>query len=313
MGIVVAYQDLTHKQCSGDRPRCEACVERDVECRYDTVAEETHFQAAKRKYTELERQMNDFKSVYHALQVRPKGDAQAIFRRIRRGDDVDVIARHIEFGDLLIQVALEPETRYRYKFPLVPVMPAHLLGPWNPYLDSMIYEWAATADDQGHSPTTSQDDKHSLSLTSAETVAPYLKPYHAAEVINHQLNSVEPSRWTTVSSDNMLMRSLLRAYLLQEHCWDTCLQKDYFLEDMAKMRRGFCSPLLVNAVLAASCVRLSPSPPKGVVLFRLALTGHRTAINPSRTVPSFGTPRHWAIVFLQKPRGCGSSNTTARA
>jgi len=230
---------------------------------YDTAAEETHSQAAKRRYTELQAHKTDLELVYEALQSRPETDAQAILGRIRRGDDVNVIARHINFGDLLIQVALEPETRYRYEFPMVRDIPAHLIGSWNPYLDSLIYEWtpAAVALD-GSSPTTTNSSRStgSLSPTTIETYAPYLKPYHAAEVISNQLNSVEPSRWTSVCSDNTLMRKLLGAYFLQEHGWYTCIQKDDFLEDMANMRNDSCSPLLVNALLAAACVRPTPCP-----------------------------------------------------
>ena len=232
------------------------CISRQSECVYDTAAEETHSQAAKRRYTELQARKTSLELVYEALQSRSETDAQAILGRIRRGDDVNVIARHINFGDLLIQVALEPETRYRYEFPLVRDIPTHLVGSWNPYLDSLIYEWTpAAAASDGSSSTSSSPSTGSLSPTTIETYAPYLKPYHAAEVINHQLNSVEPSRWTSVCSDNTLMRKLLGAYFLQEHGWYTFIQKDYFLEDMANMRLDSCSPLLVNALLAAACVR----------------------------------------------------------
>lgn len=75
-----------------------------------------------------------------------------------------------------------------------------------------------------------------------------------------QLSAVEPSKWTTVCADNVLMRRLLHAFFLQDHDWWTAFQKDYFLEDMAKMRLQFCSSLLVNAVLALSCVALMNPP-----------------------------------------------------
>jgi len=151
-------------------------------------------------------------------------------------------------------------------------MPAHLHGAWNPYLGSLIYEFTSTAacrpaSSSATSPLAPPEGiRPGLSPTAVDAYTPYLKPYHAAEVVNHQLYSVEPSRWTAVCSDNILMRKLLQAYFLQEHDWHAFVQKDYFLQDMARMRNDFCSPLLVNALLAAACVRFLPSPPRPLAL-----------------------------------------------
>ena len=135
-------------------------------------------------------------------------------------------------------------------------MPTYLLRSTNHYLNSMIYEWAW----QEHSQeaTATQSSSPSTPSTAAPALSPYKKPYHAAEIVDPRLSAVEPARWITVSNDNDLMRNLLSAYFLQDHDWWHLFQKDYFLEDMAKMREGLCSSLLVNAVLAASCVSIRP-------------------------------------------------------
>ena len=52
-----------------------------------------------------------------------------------------------------------------------------------------------------------------------------------------------------------LMRDLLRVFLRCEYHFTAAIQKDLFLEDMAAQREDFCSSLLVNMVLAYSCVR----------------------------------------------------------
>ena len=171
-------------------------------------------------------------------------------QKIRRGDDINDVARHIEYADLLLQVSLAPETRYRYVFPISPSMPAHLLQPSNAYLDSLIYEWVWP---QTTNPPTSPIRRPREASDEAD--APYLKPYHAAEIIDARLSAAEPSKWTTVCRDDALMRRLLSAFFLQDHDWWTCFHKDYFLQDMIKMHHQLCSPLLVNAVLAISCVR----------------------------------------------------------
>jgi hypothetical protein len=82
-----------------------------------------------------------------------------------------------------------------------------------------------------------------------------LRPFHAAHVVDPLLSDAKPSLWTAVCQDDLLMRELLAAWLQCEYFFTTPLQKDYFLQDMASHNQDFCSPLLVNAVLAYACVR----------------------------------------------------------
>ncbi|KAF4466393.1 Zn(2)-C6 fungal-type DNA-binding domain [Fusarium albosuccineum] len=231
---------------------CVACRRRkakSVDCVYEAEANETRAGAAKRKFDELQANKTAYERVFDALRSRSQVDAEAVLTKIRRGENVDDIARQIEYGDLLLQTALVPETSYRYEFPLSPHMPARLTSHSNPYLNSLIYELATPpATPSGHPLLRTQPG-----VPSSEVYTPYLKPYHAAEIIDPQLSAVVPSKWTTVCSDDALMRRLLAAFFLQDHDWWTAFHKDYFLRDMAHMRDDFCSALLVNALLALSC------------------------------------------------------------
>ncbi|KAJ3538441.1 hypothetical protein NM208_g5904 [Fusarium decemcellulare] len=236
-------------KCSGTRPKCAACISQSVDCVYEAEANETRAGAAKRKYDELQANKTAYERVFDALRSRSQVDAEAVLTKIRRGENVDDIARQIEYGDLLLQTALVPETTYRYEFPLSPHMPARLTSHPNPYLSSLIYELATPpATPSGHPLLRTQPG-----VPSSEVYTPYLKPYHAAEIIDPQLSAVVPSKWTTVCSDDALMRRLLAGFFLQDHDWWTAFHKDYFLQDMVHMRDDFCSALLVNAVLALSC------------------------------------------------------------
>ncbi|KAM5528913.1 C6 transcription factor [Fusarium oxysporum f. sp. phaseoli] len=67
------------------------------------------------------------------------------------------------------------------------------------------------------------------------------------------MDEIIPSQWTTVNADDDLMRTLIRAYFLYEYDWFTFFHKDYFLDDMLAGPSTFCSPLLVNAILAVGC------------------------------------------------------------
>ncbi|KAK4651101.1 hypothetical protein QC762_0089200 [Podospora pseudocomata] len=179
-----------------------------------------------------------------------------IFKRIRMEGPPESILRHIKEGDLLLQLSLKPEMRFRYVFPYVSEMPAHLHRPDNPYIESCFYEWSALQR-SGFEMSTCTNKRTTDSPRSSSSPEPrpesiYLMPFHAAEIIEPLLNDIFPSKWTVVCADDVLMRRLIAAWLSAEYQWIVVLQKDCFLQDMAHGpgRRGCCSSLLVNAVLA---------------------------------------------------------------
>ncbi|KAK0671260.1 hypothetical protein QBC41DRAFT_315845 [Cercophora samala] len=246
-------------KCNAERPSCAYCVTAEIPCLYDTSASnETHSQALKRKFGELEARAAVYVELYELLRDRSDIESAEIFKRIRGGGTPGSILRRIKEGDLLLQLSLKPETRYRYVFPYVSEMPAHLYRPDNPYIDSCIYEWSALPRSSSEVSTwANKDTVDSPRNSSSPEPGPqsiYLMPCHAAEIIEPLLNDIFPSKWTVVCTDDALMRKLIGAWLSTEHQWIVVLQKDCFLQDMATghaaMRKGCCSSLLVNAILA---------------------------------------------------------------
>ena len=156
------------------------------------------------------------------------------------------ILSQVKEGDLLLQLSLVPETRFRFDFPFKTEMPSSLRIANQPYLQSLLYEATSVA-------PTAASHRPTSELYSPQ----YLKPYHASVLVDPRLDAVKPSKWTTVSTDDDLMRALLRLYLFHEYHYLNCFQKDYFLDDMLSGSEQFCSSLLVNAVLALACVSTS--------------------------------------------------------
>ncbi|RYP63216.1 hypothetical protein DL769_007023 [Monosporascus sp. CRB-8-3] len=68
-----------------------------------------------------------------------------------------------------------------------------------------------------------------------------------------------PSTWTTVTSDVNLVRHLLALYFCWEYPTFASLSKEHFLRDFYAGRHRYCSPILVNALLALGC-RFSEQP-----------------------------------------------------
>ena len=199
----------------------------------------------KRKLDKLQDSHKVYDQLFQAIQSRSEADAASIFKRIREGGDCESILRHISVGDILLQLHVEPETRYRYVFPYKTQMPTSLLSPKNPYLHSLLYETTFATSTSEQALPSSANEKYRPQ---------YLKPLLAAEIVDPRLDSVKPSMWTNVSTDDDLMRAILRAYLLFEYDCFVFFHKDYFLDDMVQGSNQFCSSLLVNAVLALACV-----------------------------------------------------------
>ena len=222
---------------------CRLCVQHGVDCIYLTKTTETHTQALKRKYNNIQDQKSPYEELFHLLRSKSEKESNEIVQRIRAGGDVESILRQVKDGDLLLQLSLVPETRCRSEFPFQKEMPSSLRIFNQPYLQSLIYEATSVA-----SAAASPRPINELYCPQ------YLKPYHASVLVDSRLAAVKPSNWTTVSTDDDLMRVLLSLYLFHEYRWLSCFHKDYFLDDMLSESERFCSSLLVNAVLALACV-----------------------------------------------------------
>lgn len=169
-------------------------------------------------------------------------------RRIKMGADVEEVLRHVRDGDLLVQLSVEPETRLRYTLPYMDSMPAFLLVDDNQYLSTPLYEATFKA------PTSTSDTLDPDESNTRKYMDPYMKPSHAAEVVEPILDRAHARQWTNIISDDGLFRRLITIYLSHQHAAFFWFKKELFLEDLVARRTQFCSSLLVNAVLAAACV-----------------------------------------------------------
>jgi hypothetical protein len=161
-------------------------------------------------------------------------DAMNILRRIRAGADPEAVVGQVREGNLLMQLSLRPESRRRYDLPYITEMPAFLLTPDNPYPAPSLFHAQFDLQDHG--------------ITSI-----YTKPFHAAVLSDALIDKATISGWTTIISSDELFRQLLRSFFQYAYPEWFPFHKDLFLSDMVANRAEFCSPLLVNAVLANAC------------------------------------------------------------
>jgi hypothetical protein len=212
-------------------------VARDTECRYG----ETEARQIRRRYQQLKDKRTAQEELYDMLQTMSERDAADVFRRIRSGAKAEALVRHVQEGSLVLGLSLAPETRTRYEFPYMATIPPALRE--SIYFQSHVFDAIQTLEDNTHATRPNQ-----IALQSN-----YSKPLLAAEMVDPLLAEARPSQWTQVSSNDLLLRKLLEGYFMFEYPWEFIFHKDYFLEDMASGGNRFCSPLLVNAVLAKAC------------------------------------------------------------
>ncbi|PTB68119.1 N-terminal fungal transcription regulatory domain-containing protein [Trichoderma citrinoviride] len=257
--VILAACNTCRKQktkCSGERPSCSRCLQRRSECLYTTQPGETTSQALKRGYRDLRQRTSVHEELFELLRNLPDREADHVFKRIRDGADVNTILNLIRAGNLLLQMAVAPETRFRYEFPYRSEMPDYCIEN-NPYLDSIIWGAASLYAHQDRQPdvlaaASAAGRAGDYGTEGYESI--YLKPFHAAEVVDPRLIDARISRWTSVSNDDALMREMLAVFLRCEYMFTSAFQKDYFLDDLVAKRDEFCSSLLVNIILAYACV-----------------------------------------------------------
>jgi hypothetical protein len=150
-------------------------------------------------------------------------------------------------------------------------MPRYLCNPSNDYLKTLLCE-ATVLDGPGQLANPVREVK-----SEDDESRPYLHPFHAATIVDPRLKIIKPSNWTIVSEDDELMRRVLHYYFLYDYVSFCSFHKDHFLDDMRSGERGFCSPLLVNAILAHACV----SVPHG--LRQIVCVSDQAAAQLSRT------------------------------
>ncbi|KAK1907789.1 hypothetical protein P3342_006118 [Pyrenophora teres f. teres] len=234
---------IRKSKCDNVKPKCTACVVRDSECRHS----ETESRQFKRKYQQLKEKRTAQEELFDMLQNMPEKDAANVFNRIRAGANAEAIVQHVQEGSLVMELSNVPKASPRFHFPYVDSIPPRLRE--SVYFQSRIYE-AIDAYSQG---TGSPKDP------SVSRQSNYANPILAAKIIESSLDVARISHWTNVCSNDHLLRNLLYGYLIHQYPKHHFFHKGYFLEDMVSKSSEFCSPLLMNAILAKACVSQFPN------------------------------------------------------
>ncbi|RFU76407.1 nitrogen assimilation transcription factor nira [Trichoderma arundinaceum] len=124
-----------------------------------------------------------------------------------------------------------------------------------------LMNWAA---DMGGAPQSRVGSwAESMQGIHADHLPDGIQRFRGLEQVLSPLNEPEmkqpPGTWTSITGDVNLVQHLLALYFCWEYPTFASLSKEHFLRDFMDGRHRYCSPILVNALLALGC-RFSTQP-----------------------------------------------------
>ncbi|KAH7237907.1 hypothetical protein B0J15DRAFT_503142, partial [Fusarium solani] len=251
-------------KCDGRRPKCSACIVAGRECVFAAHPYESQVAAIKRKHDELQEQMVYHENLYTSLKTRQSPEAEEILSRIRAGGDVKSVTEDIREGNLLLQFSSPPASRNpRLAAPGGHDADSGVNGPWagNPQVQSLIRERRFSFGQPPRARLTSPYDhpEHVFEETWRETQYRYAEDSVFVDLPGYTLPI---SRWTTVSNDEKLLNHLFLLFWTWDIICNRAIDRTIFEEDLRFLNPSsnppdllhFCSPFLVNALLAVSCL-----------------------------------------------------------
>ncbi|UPX18840.1 Nitrogen assimilation transcription factor nit-4 [Ascochyta rabiei] len=236
-------------KCDGTTPACSACAAvYNTECIYDPNSDHRRKGVYKKDMDNLKTRNSTLQTLIQAILNYPEEDVAGLVHQIRTCESLDSVAEAIiarENGD-----EDEDEPVSPFSTPAVtpnePTFESQLSGR----MGELRLEHGSTRYIGGTS--------HLIYLGQHNEAAGSPDPY--ADEQYPQLEDPYCS-WTTVTSDPELVQHLIRMYFCWHYSFFATLSKDLFLHEFqagkpppgSPRKMQYCTPLLVNAMLALGC------------------------------------------------------------
>ncbi|KAJ0166580.1 Nitrogen assimilation transcription factor nit-4, partial [Colletotrichum tanaceti] len=211
-------------KCDGVRPSCHTCKTSNSPCVYPVPEGLSQRQAQKQKLNYVSRAHENSQRVLELLRASRDGASQDILKQLQHSEDLDEAIQSIADASLLLPKFHEQRR----------VLADHSSppGPGDSTFESMTQP-LSTHDSSQRDPSGGNSE-----------------PDHALPV----------SHWTIVSRDNKLMTHLLDMFWMWDSTLSHLVDRELFAADLSAtlpglstgQPRSFCSPFLVNAILAVA-------------------------------------------------------------
>ena len=197
-------------------PNCSTCTAvYHTPCAYDVEGDHRRKAALRRDIEALKEQNGALGIIVASIRSSSESEVADIVQQIRADEDLDAIAESLKKNVTLLERSDAKSAEGDL---------SNLIG--NPLSDEMgvLKPFGSTSNmglisDTEHSPSNLQTSE----------------------------------AWTTVTRDTAFVEHLVSLYFCWSHPYYVLFSKELFLHDMVKRRSKYCSPILVNAILALGC------------------------------------------------------------
>ncbi|KAI9880982.1 MAG: hypothetical protein M1830_009476 [Pleopsidium flavum] len=220
-------------KCDGGTPSCSTCTAvYHTECVYDIDSDHRRKGALKRDIETLRERNGALGIIVASIRSSSEVEVADIVQQIRADENLEAIAESLK-RSVTLPGRSDSQT---------------LEGEFSDLMGKPSLDDSGETRHYGHS--------SNLGLVPHEDALP--------------LRNNNPSEsWTRATQDAEFVGHLMGLYFCWQHPFYVLFSKECFLHDMARGRSKYCSPLLVNALLAAACAysdrpeaRTNPNDPK---------------------------------------------------
>ncbi|KAF2009922.1 hypothetical protein BU24DRAFT_436817 [Aaosphaeria arxii CBS 175.79] len=240
-------------KCDGTTPACSACAAvYNTECIYDPNSDHRRKGVYKKDIDNLKTRNSTLQTLIQAILNYPEEDVAALVQQIRTCESLDAVAEGI-----IARENGEEEEEEEQVVPYTVPAPASAGAPltFESQLSGKMGELRLEDGSTRYIGGTS----HLIYLGAGTEDTDQSNALSNSDQYQQQENPL--TSWTTVTSDPELVLHLINMYFCWHYTFFTTLSKNLFYRDFllgkpppgSRRKMEYCTPLLVNAMLALGC------------------------------------------------------------
>jgi Fe-S cluster assembly scaffold protein SufB len=214
-------------QCDG-QSQCGRCVSKEIECIYEIPTRHSK-EALREEIDQLRRRQEQNERIFAALAS--DNEAEIVLEQLRNHETPENILKRLD------EAKAKSPTREDSEMMSVSEGDRTL---------------TAYSHQSGQQATGSALGESTIQWARGQGMEHILGPEFGVEAPSKNRPSGNVT-WTEVTSDEELVEHLITLYFCWEYPTFASLSKEHFLEDFREGRQSYCSPILVNSMLAVGC------------------------------------------------------------
>lgn len=230
-------------KCDGNLPKCAACASVYLtECEYAPHTDHRRKGVYKKEVDSSKAKNSTLQVLIQAILNADEDDVMDLVRQIRTCDSLEELAQHIETQEKVAAEEVPDSPIYRDD-PSVPQFEAELSGKMGDLMLDGSVKFIGGTSNLIWLPEDYEPQRTSGNSPGQQLGTRIVRPREEAVL-----------SWTTVTEDKELILHFINMYFCWHYAFFTTLAKQLFYRDfLTGISSQYCSPLLVNVMLALGC------------------------------------------------------------